>query len=180
VYHAPGRKSWTSSAPRWSSSRRRASGAGLFPIRQFNQRIGLTRAFGEALDAPRDPDLTEHTFLEMVRSRVYGILAGHEDQNDHHTLRADPVFKLVPDRSPEEDDLAGPPTLSRFENTISIPSLKRLRDVFLDQFIASFESPPRHLTFDLDAVDAPSHGHQQLTFWHGHYDQKQAGSAMAR
>jgi hypothetical protein len=29
-------------------------------------------------------------------------------------------------RSPEDDDLAGQPTLSRFENAISIPSLKRL------------------------------------------------------
>jgi hypothetical protein len=63
--------------------------------------------------------------------------------------------------------------VSRFENAISIKSLKRLRDVFLDQFIASFESPPRHLTFALDAVDDPAHGQQQLTFRHGYYDQNQ-------
>jgi hypothetical protein len=109
----------------------------------------------------------------MVRSRVYGILAGYEDLNDHDTLRADPVFKLVADRSQDDDDLANQPTLSHFENAISIKSLKRLRDVFLDQFIASFDTPPRHLTFDLDAVDDPAHGHQQLTFWHGYYDQNQ-------
>jgi hypothetical protein len=150
-----------------------SSDAGLLPIRQFDQRIGLTKGFAEALDDPRDPDLTEHTFLEMVRSRVYGILAGDEDQNDHDTLRADPVFKLIADRSPEDNDLASQPTLSRFENAISIQSLKRLRDVFIDQFIASFDAPPRHLTFDLDAVDDPAHGHQQLTFWHGYYDQNQ-------
>ncbi|HEY7155144.1 MAG TPA: IS1380 family transposase [Gemmataceae bacterium] len=147
--------------------------AGLLPIRQFDEGIGLTQAFTAALDDPRDPDLTEHRFLEMVRSRVYGILAGYADQNDHDTLRADPVFKLVADRSPEDNDLASQPTLSRFENAITIPSLKRLREVFIDQFIASFESPPRHLTFDLDAVDDPAHGHQQLTFWHGYYDQNQ-------
>ncbi len=147
--------------------------AGLLPIRQFDERIRLTRGFAAALDDPRDPDLTEHSFLEMVWSRVYGILAGYEDQNDHDTLRADPVFKLLADRSPEDDHLASQPTLSRFENAISIPSLKRLRDVFLDQFIASFDTPPRHLTFDLDAVDDPAHGHQQLTFWHGYYDQNQ-------
>jgi hypothetical protein len=115
--------------------------AALLPARQFDQRIGLTRAFAEAVDDPRDPDLTEHPFLEMVRSRVYGILAGDEDQNDHDTLRHDPVFKLVADRSPDDTDLASQPTLSRFENAISIPSLKRLRDVFLDQFIASFDTP---------------------------------------
>jgi hypothetical protein len=150
-----------------------SSDAGLLPIHQFDERIGLTQAFAAALDDPRNPDLTEHTFLEMVRSRIYGILAGYEDQNDHDTLRHDPIFKLVADRSPEEDDLASQPTLSRFENAISIHSLKRLRDVFIDQFIASFDTPPRHLTFDLDAVDDPAHGQQQLTFWHGYYDQNQ-------
>jgi hypothetical protein len=48
----------------------------------------------------------------MARSRVYGILAGYEDQNDHGTLRADPTFKLLADRSPaDDDDLASQPTL---------------------------------------------------------------------
>src|SRR5262245_65707083 len=94
----------------------RTGDAGLLPVRQFDQRIGLTQAFANALDDPRDPALTEHTFLEMVRARVYGILAGYADQNDHDTLRTDPVFKLVADRSPEDDGLASQPTLSRFEN----------------------------------------------------------------
>ena len=49
--------------------------AGLLPVRQFDQRIGLTGAFAGALDDPRDPDLTEHTFPGMVRSRVYGTRA---------------------------------------------------------------------------------------------------------
>src|SRR5262249_37694015 len=147
------------------------SDAGLLPVRQFDERIGLTQAFADALDDPRAPALVEHTLLEMVRARVYGILAGYEDQNDHDTLRSDPAFKLIADRSPTDGDLASQPTLSRFENAITIKPLKRLRDVFIDQFIASFDSPPRHLTFDLDAVDDPAHGRQQLTFWHGYSDQ---------
>jgi hypothetical protein len=32
----------------------------------------------------------------MVRSRVYGTLAGYADQNDHATHRADPVFECPP------------------------------------------------------------------------------------
>src|SRR5262245_17097728 len=97
-----------------------SSDAGLLPIRQFDQRIGLTQSFAAALDDPRDRAITQHTFLEMVRSRVYGILAGYADQNDHDTLRHDPVLKLIADRSPEDNDLASQPTLSRFENAISI------------------------------------------------------------
>lgn len=109
----------------------------------------------------------------MVRMRIYGILADYEDQNDHDTLRTDPVFKLVAGRTPEAPDLASQPTLSRFENGIDIPSLKRLRDAFIDQFIASFAAPPRALTFDIDAFDDPTHGAQQLALFHGYFGQYQ-------
>jgi hypothetical protein len=155
------------------SSAQLSSDGGLLPLRQFDEQIGLTRQFAQALDDPRLPGLTAHTFLEMVRSRVFGVLAAYEDQNDHDSLRHDPVFKLIADRSPEDDPLASQPTLSRFENAISIRSLKLLRDVFLDQFIDSFATPPKHLTFDLDAVDDPAHGAQQLVLFHGYFDQYQ-------
>jgi hypothetical protein len=62
------------------------SNAGLLPVRQFDQRIGLTRPFADALDHSRDPALIAHTYRKTVRSRVYGMLAGHEVQNDHSTL----------------------------------------------------------------------------------------------
>src|SRR5690242_18663363 len=65
-----------------------SSDAGLLPLRQFDERLGLTRSFAKALDDPHNSGLTAHTFLEMVRSRVYGVLAGYEDQNDHDTLRS--------------------------------------------------------------------------------------------
>lgn len=149
------------------------SDAGLLPIRQFDERIGLTRSFAAALTDRRDPDLIEHTFLEMVRARIFGILADYPDQNDHDRLRRDPVFKLLAGRSPEEEHLASQPTLSRFENAIDVPSLFHLRDAFIDQFIASFPEPPKHLTFDVDTFDDPTHGAQQLTFFHGYYDQYQ-------
>jgi hypothetical protein len=74
--------------------------AGLLPVRQFDQRIGLTRAFAEALDDPRDPNLTGHSFLETVRSRAYDILTGHENQSDHGSLS-----HRVGDATPCADDL---------------------------------------------------------------------------
>ena len=150
-----------------------SSDAGLLPLRQFDEQIGLTRRFVQALNDPRVPELCDHTFLQMVRSRIFGILAGYEDQNDQDALRHDPIFKLVADRSPQAEPLASQPTLSRFENAIDIASLKRLRDCFIDEFIASFVVPPKHLTFDLDAVDDPTHGEQQLALFHGYFDQYQ-------
>jgi hypothetical protein len=149
------------------------SDAGLLPLRQFDEQIGLTLRFAEALNDPRGPERCDHSVLEMVRSRVYGVLAGYEDQNDHDALRHDPVFKLIANRAPDADPLASQPTLSRFENAVAIASLKRLRDVFIDEFIASFAAPPKHLVFDLDAVDDPAHGEQQLVLFHGYFDQYQ-------
>ena len=45
--------------------------------------------------------------------------------------------------------------------------------MLLEQFIASFAKPPTHLTLDIDPFDDPTHGTQQLTFFHGYYDQYQ-------
>ena len=149
------------------------SDAGLVPIRQRDEQLRLTQQFAAALDDPRDPTLTKQSLLSMVRQRVYGILADYEDQNDHDTLRADPVFKLLADRLPEDRDLASQPTLSRFENAVSIPDLWRLRDVLVDLFLQAFDTPPHHLTLDIDAFDDPAHGQQQLIMFHGYYDQYQ-------
>ncbi len=149
------------------------SDAGLLPIREFDERIRLTEQFADALQDTRDPLLIGHPLREMVRQRLYGILADYEDQNDHDTLRSDPVFKLIADRLPEDGDLASQPTLSRFENAVTIADLWRLRDVLVDLFIQSFETPPLHLTFDLDAFDDEAHGQQQLVMFHGYYEQYQ-------
>ena len=92
-----------------------------------------------------------------------------EDQNDHDTLRFDPVFKIIAGRmSDDQSELASQPTLSRFENAVSIADLWKLREVLVEQFIQSFETPPASLTLDMDAFDDETHGQQQLTFCHGY------------
>ena len=114
--------------------------AGLLILSQFDEQQGLTAGFTEQLEDPRrKPD---HSLLEMVRSRVFGILAGYEDQNDHDARRSDAVFKVLADRSPDDDDLASQPTLSRFENGITAKELLRLEEWFLERFVNSFVERP--------------------------------------
>ena len=115
------------------------SDAGLLPVRQFKERLRFTARFADALVDERDSDSVRHSWLSMVRQRVYGMLAGYEDQNDHDTLRHDPVFQLVCDRVPDDGTgparsaLASQPTRSRFENSIRLSDLWRLRDVLIEQ-----------------------------------------------
>jgi hypothetical protein len=149
------------------------SDAGLLPIRQFDDRIRLTEQLAAALHDPRDPRLTRQSLLSMVRQRVYGILADYEDQNDHDTLRSDPAFKLLADRLPDDPDLASQPTLSRFENAVTIADLKRLREFLVESFLESFDEPPARITLDFDVFDDPAHGQQQLIMFHGYYEQYQ-------
>src|SRR5260221_3967461 len=72
-----------------------SSDAGLLPIRQFDEALGLTAQFAAALRDLRHQPFVGHTFAEMTRSRIYGILAGYADQNDHDLMRYDPLFQLL-------------------------------------------------------------------------------------
>jgi len=155
-----------------ASAAQLSSDGGLLVVREFDQQIGLTARFAAALGDTRDPSWT-HSLLSMVRQRIYGLLADYEDQNDHDELRTDPVFKLIADRLPDDPHLASQPTLSRFENAVTIADLKRLREVLVQQFLDAFHSPPARITLDVDAFDDPTHGQQQLTMFHGYYDQHQ-------
>jgi Transposase DDE domain group 1 len=152
------------------------SDAGLLPIRQFDQRLGFTRRFAECLNDSRSDPV--HSIVSMVRQRLFGILAGYEDCNDHDRLRDDPVFKLLARDRYLDDALAAQPSLCRFENSIDCASLQKLLDFNIDTGIQALRAAhqgklPDSITLDLDATDDPTHGDQQLSLFHGYYDQHQ-------
>jgi hypothetical protein len=152
------------------------SDAGLLPLRQFDQRWDYTGRMARCLEDPRPSP--EQTLPMMLRQRLFGILAGYEDCNDHDTLRSDPIFKLVSGRLPDEQPLASQPTLSRFENLATPAVLQRLIDFTIATGIERLRQKhggqlPASITLDLDATDDPTHGHQQLTLFHGYYGQYQ-------
>ena len=66
-----------------------SSDAGLLPFRQLDERLGVTKQLAACLTDRRHAGYIGHTFLEMVRMRMYGILADYADQNDHDLLRSD-------------------------------------------------------------------------------------------
>lgn len=146
-----------------------SSDGGLIAFKQLDSILGWTESFSQLIHhSGRD-----HTAKSMLQQRLFGIIAGYEDQNDHDSLRSDPIFKLIADRSPADRDLASQPTLSRFENSITASMLLRMEDWFLDRFVESFSKAPDRITLDMDTFDDPTHGLQQLTFFHGYYDQYQ-------
>ena len=144
-----------------------SSDAGLLLIRELDRRLKLTERAAAVLPDPRDPDLIVHSQRDMLRQRVYAMVQGYEDLNDHGELRADTLLQSVLDR---DEPLASAPTLCRLENRASRAAAWALHAELVNTFIASFKSPPEELVLDFDATDDPVHGKQQGRFFHGYYD----------
>lgn len=149
-----------------------SSDGGLLLLRQVDERLGLSRWFADSLVDRRDPSRVEHSRLEQVRQRVYQIAMGYEDCNDADQLRHDPMFKLVCDRLPDKDaGLSSQPSLSRFENAVDGATLNRLRHAFERTYVEGLAADTQQIVLDIDTTADPTHGTQQLTFFHGFYDQ---------
>lgn len=147
------------------------SDAGLLPVRELDHRLGWTARAAGLLADRRHGDRTKHGLIEMLRQRIFGLVAGYPDCNDHTRLRDDHLLQTVCDR-PAGDALASQPTLSRFENTITAREVAQLNRLLVDQFIQFHRKRrPKQLILDIDPTDDPCHGHQQLALFNGFYDQ---------
>ena len=107
-----------------------------------------------------------------MRQRLFAIAQGYEDNNDAATLAKDPAFKIMAGKAPESDgDLASQPALSRFENRVTAKDLRRLSDRLLDLYLKTHPGPRKVIVLDMDGTDDPTHGRQQLSFFHGYYEE---------
>jgi Transposase DDE domain group 1 len=147
-----------------------SSDAGLIPLALADRRLGLTEALAAAIADPRDPSRVDHSLGDLLRQRIYMIAQGYPDANDAHSLRHDPLLKLVLGRTPADAPLAGQSTLSRLENGATSTDLARAGRVLLDQFVARCGSTPQQIVLDFDPYADPCHGAQQLSLFNGHYD----------
>lgn len=108
----------------------------------------------------------------LLRQRVYQVVAGYEDCNDANLLKGDPALKAACERLLSDNDLASQPTFSRLENSMTMKDLYRIAEYFIDLSIRKKKKEkPKRIVLDMDGTDDPTHGSQQLTFFHGYYDQ---------
>ncbi len=144
-----------------------SSDGGLMLLRQIDARTGISRMAAGALSERRARGRIRHRLRDVLAQRLYGLCCGYEDLNDHDTLRADLLMQTAVGR---DEALASSPTLSRLETGATRADAWALHQVLVDQFIASFATPPRELVLDVDASDVPLHGEQELRQFHAYYD----------
>ena len=130
---------------------RMSSDGGVMLLRGVERRLKVAARLARCLVDRRDPSRIDHEIVEMLRFRMFAIVAGYEDADDCDSLRADPAFKLAVGRLPETGAaLCSQPTMSRLENAPSKIEIARMMAAMIDLFRASWKRPPASITLDID------------------------------
>lgn len=167
-----------------------SDGGGVL-LSRLDRRFGYLTRFTAQFTDHRDPDLIEHSVLELLRQRVYGLALGYEDLNDHDELARDPLLATLcgkddptgQNRAHPRDRgkaLAGKSTLNRLEltptNAMASARYKKIaadpdgiEAYFIREYVQSLPEDTTRVTLDLDATDDPLHGEQEGRFFHGYY-----------
>jgi DDE family transposase len=150
-----------------------SSDGGVLLLAGADKRLGLIDTLAAIIPDHRDPAQITHTMADILRARVFAIACGYPDANDLDDLRTDPAFKLACGRLPQSgDDLASQPTMSRWENAPDRRTLIRLTRAMVDLWCNSYQRPPKAITLDIDDTADTVHGHQQLSLFNAHYDER--------
>jgi hypothetical protein len=152
---------------------RLTSDGGVMLLALAERRLGIAERLARCFADRRDPARITHTLADMIRARVFAISCGYEDADDLDRLRTDPAFKLACGRLPDSGvDLCSQPTLSRLENGPSLRDAIRLTWALVDQWMASYDQEPVSVILDIDDTCDVVHGHQQLSLFNAHYDER--------
>ena len=129
-----------------------SSNGGLLLMSQLDRKLGITARIGKVLADfdGRQRGKVLHSALSMTRQLIFGLIAGHEDLNDHSELGKDPLFQTA---AGSDEHLAHPSTLCRFENNATPESNVALSKLLVELFVESFVTPPRELILDFYATD---------------------------
>jgi hypothetical protein len=143
------------------------SDGGVILLREMDKRIGLTDAINKAIPDPRRQGACQHSQKTLLKQRIYGLALGYEDLNDHTVLRRDGAIQAA---AGEIRSLASASTLCRLENRATQAAAFDLHKVLVNQFIASFKTPPKQLILDFDATHDLVHGNQEGRHFNKFYD----------
>lgn len=157
-----------------------SSDGGALLLREADRRLNLLARFSRCFRDARDPRYVIHLLPQMIRQRVYGLVLGYEDLNDHEQLRHDSLLGLMAGKAEiGQKPLAGKSTLNRVELGGKNPNRYKkvlyesaaIDQLLVDVFLEAHEQAPERIVLDLDVTDLALHGHQEGRFFHGYYDQ---------
>ena len=150
-----------------------SSDGGVFLLAAADKCLGVIDRLAGLISDRRDPAQITHSVADILRGRIFAIACGYPDGNDLDDLRHDPAFKMACGRLPETGvDLASQPTISRLENAPDLRTLIRMSHGMVDFWCQSHPKPPKGIVLDIDDTADTVHGHQQMSLFNAHYDER--------
>jgi hypothetical protein len=162
-------------------------------ISELDQWLGITERLAKCFTDVRDQRRVEHSVEELLRQRLYGLVAGYEDLNDHELLRRDPLMAAVVGKADplgenrigedKGNPLAGKATLNRLEVTNAKTddgvrethyhkihaNHKAIEKTLIELGVDSLPENTEEVILDFDATDDLIHGEQEGRFYNGYY-----------
>ena len=69
--------------------------AGLSLIAEIDRKLQITSQFAQCFQDYRKPNRIDHSIESLIKQRIYGVVMGYEDLNDHEELRHDQMFAIA-------------------------------------------------------------------------------------
>ncbi len=162
------------------------SDGGIVLLAELDKKLKITARFAQCFRDYRDSPHVNYSVHQLLAQRVYGLVLGYEDVNDHDQLRYDPALAIALSKlnfiDANKAVLAGKSTLNRLEYcpaTIIDQANSRyhriehqpqeLEKAFVDIFLDSYRKPPRQIILDMDVTDDQVHGNQEGAFFNKYY-----------
>src|SRR5690554_5975220 len=143
-----------------------SSDTGQFLFREFDEKIGFSKTLAKYLTLNDSRTYYLHSNENLLRQKIYQLIAGYAEDDAADYLTHDPVFTQVIGTSA----LASQPSLSRFYTRFdkdSIHQLNQANQELLDR-IHSFRNS-NALFIDLDSTHSDTYGNQESSSYNTHY-----------
>ncbi len=162
--------------------------AGVILIAQLDQHYRISEQLAECFSDGRLASRVQHQLKDLLAQRLYGLVQGYEDLNDHDKLREDPMFGIAVGKLESRHErcaaLAGNSTLHRLEQAAHVS-----RDVSQERYIKFTVNPqqvaellvklsldqvdvaPKQIILDMDVTNDEIYGNQEQGFFNAYYGQ---------
>lgn len=162
------------------------SDGGLILIAQLDQHYRVSERLAGCFTDQRDAARVQHHLSDLIAQRLYGLVQGYEDLNDHEQLRHDPMFGMAVGKlesgHPRCAPLAGKSTLNRLEQAMHVETdlseqryvklslqPQQLEQLLVEMFIEQMGKVPKQIILDMDVSDDRVYGTQEQAFFNGYY-----------
>ena len=159
--------------PRFESEKMSAEGC-LNLISEVERRTGMLRRIASKIKDKRVKGRVKHSFLDLLRLRVFGICSGNFACSDVDKKKSDYIFKMAIGRDPDDDEPL--PSLSsycRFENKFnrSPKIVDKIGESITESFCdhAHNGKEPESMCIDVDETFVELYGNQTEICYNKHY-----------